>query len=137
MSLQPEPIGSIPEQTARVARAAFPGGNAYLRMRDELDSLVEDRDLAHLFPRRGQPAERPWRLALITMFQFVEDLSDRQAADAVRARIDWKYALGLDLDNPGFDHTVLSEFRSRLIDADAERLLFDLMLERFRRLGLL
>ena len=71
------------------------------------------------------------------MFQFVEDLSDRQAADAVRARIDWKYALGLDLDNPGFDHTVLSEFRSRLIDADAERLLFDLMLERFRRLGLL
>jgi len=106
-------------------------------MRDELESLVADSDLAHLFPRRGQPAERPWRLALITMFQFVEDLSDRQAADAVRARIDWKYALGLDLDNPGFDHTVLSEFRSRLIDGDAERLLFDLMLERFRRLGLL
>ncbi len=71
------------------------------------------------------------------MFQFVEDLSDRQAADAVRARIDWKYALGLDLDNPGFDHTVLSEFRGRLIDGAAERLLFDLMLERFRRLGLL
>jgi transposase len=71
------------------------------------------------------------------MFQFVEDLSDRQTADAVRARIDWKYALGLDLDNPGFDHTVLTEFRSRLIDGDAERLLFDLMLERFRQLGLL
>lgn len=137
MSLQPEPIGSIPEQTVRVAHAAFPGGNPYLRMRDELESLVEDRDLAHLFPRRGQPAERPWRLALITMFQFVEDLSDRQAADAVRARIDWKYALGLDLDNPGFDHTVLSEFRGRLIDAGAERLLFDIMLERFRRRGLL
>jgi transposase len=76
-------------------------------------------------------------LALITMFQFVEDLSDRQAADAVRARSDWKYALGLDLDNPGFDHAVVSEFRSRLIDGDAERLLFDLMLERFRKLGLL
>ncbi len=74
MSLQPEPIGSIPEQTARVAHAAFAAGNAYLRMRDELESLVEDHDLAHLFPRRGQPAERPWRLALITMFQFVEDL---------------------------------------------------------------
>src|ERR1051325_45054 len=72
--------------------------------------------------------ERPWRLALITMFQFVEDLSDRQAADAVRARIDWKYALGLDLDNPGFDHTVLSEFRGRLIDRGAERLLSDVML---------
>jgi transposase len=79
-------------------------------------------------------------LGLITIFQFVqfvEDLSDRQAADAVRARIDWKYALGLDLDNPGFDHTVLSKFRSRLVDGRAERLLFDLMLDRFRRLGLL
>jgi transposase len=81
---------------ARRSLAAMPN----LRMRDELGSQVEDRALAHLFPRRGQPAERPWRLALITMFQFVEDLSDRQAADAVRARIDWKYALGLDLDNP-------------------------------------
>ena len=110
MSLHPEPIGAIPEQTARVAHAAFPAGNPYVRMRDELESLIEDRDLAHLFPRRGQPAERPWRLALITIFQFAEDLSDRQAADAVRARIDWKYALGLELDNPGFDHTVLSEF---------------------------
>jgi hypothetical protein len=77
MSLHPEPIGAIPEQTARVAHAAFPAGNPYLRMRDELESLVEDRDMAHLFPRRGQPAERPWRLALITIFRFVEDLSDR------------------------------------------------------------
>ena len=61
MSLKPTPIEPVPEGTARVARAAFPGGNAYLRMRDELESLVEDRDVAHLFPRRGQPAERPWR----------------------------------------------------------------------------
>jgi hypothetical protein len=82
VSLQPEPIGFVPEQTARVAHAAFPAGNPYLRMRDEMESLVEDRELAHLFPRRGQPAERPWRLALITMLQFVEDLSERQAADA-------------------------------------------------------
>src|ERR1051326_4521277 len=101
----------------------------------ELELLVEERDLAHLFPRRGQPAARPWRLALITMFQFVEDLSDRQAAGAFRARIDWKYALGLDLDNPGFDHTVLSEFRGRLIDRGAERLLFDVMLERKAEIG--
>jgi transposase len=73
MSLHPEPIEAIPEQTARVAHAAFPAGNPYVRMRDELESLVEDRELAHLFPRRGQSAERPWRLALITIFQFVED----------------------------------------------------------------
>src|SRR5262245_31891616 len=63
------------------------------------------------------------RLPLVTIFQFVEDLSDRQAADAVRARIDWKYALGLELENPGFDHTVLSEFRGRLVQSGAERLL--------------
>src|SRR5918912_2986493 len=137
ISLPPEPIGSVPAETARVAKAAFPGRNPYLLMRDELGSLIEDQDLAHLFPKRGQPAERPWRLALITIFQFVENLSDRQAADAVRARIDWKYALGLELENPGFDHTVLSEFRGRLVQNGAERLLLDLLLERLRERGLL
>lgn len=59
-------------------------------MWDALQSLVEDRALAHLFPRRGRPAEAPWRLTLVTIFQFAEDLSDRQAADAVRGRIDWQ-----------------------------------------------
>jgi transposase len=137
MSLQPEAVGSVPEETARIARAAFPAGNPYLRMRDELASLVEDHDLAHLFPRRGRPAERPWRLALVTIFQFAEDLSDRQAADAVRSRIDWKYALALPLDDPGFDHTVLSEFRSRLRAGGADHLLLEVLLERFRQQGLL
>jgi transposase len=137
MSLHPEPIGPVPEETARIARAAFPAGNPYLRMRDELQVLVQDRDLTHLFPKRGQPAESPWRLALITLFQFAEDLSDRQAADAVRARIDWKYALALPLDDPGFDHTVLSEFRARLREGGAEQLLLDLLLARFRQQGLL
>ena len=103
MSLHPEPIGPVPAETARVARAAFPAGNAYLLMRDQLGSLIEDRNLFHLFPKRGQPAERPRRLALITVFQFVENLSDRQAADGVRGRMDWKYALGLELENAGFD----------------------------------
>jgi len=77
-------------------------------MRDELDSVFEDAQFATLFPTRGRPAEAPWRLALVTVFQFAEGLSDRQAADAVRGRIDWKYALSLDLTDPGFDHTVLS-----------------------------
>ena len=137
VSLHPEPIGPVPVETVRVAKAAFPAGNAYVVMRDELGSLIEDLHLAHLFPKRGQPAARPWRLAMITVFQFVENLSDRQAADAVRGRIDWKYALGLELENPGFDHTVLSEFRSRLVDSGAERLLLDLFLEQFRQHGLL
>lgn len=137
MSLHPHAPEPIPEETARIARAAFPTGTAYTRMRDHLEAIYRDEDFAHLFPVRGQPAEAPWRLALITIFQFAEDLSDRQAADAVRARIDWKYALSLDLADPGFDHTVLSEFRSRLVAGGAERLLFDVLLQRFRDLALL
>ncbi len=99
--------------------------------------IYQDEDFAHLFPARGKPAEAPWRLALVTIFQFAEDLSDRQAADAVRGRIDWKYALSLGLTDPGFDHTVLSEFRGRLVAGGAERLLLDVLLRRFRELALL
>jgi transposase len=85
MSLKPQIIGPVPELTAFVARAAFPDGNTYTRLRDELGTLYEDRDFAGLFPDRGQPALTPWRLAMVTLMQFLEDLSDRQAADAVRA----------------------------------------------------
>lgn len=95
MSLKPQPIGPVPELTAFVARAAFPDGNTYTRLRDELGTLYEDRDFAGLFPDRGQPALAPWRPAMVTLMQFLEDLSDRQAAEAIRSRIDWKYALGL------------------------------------------
>ena len=84
-------------------------------MRDAFGAMFTDDDFAALFPRRGQPAEAPWRLALVLVMQYVEDLSDRQAADAVRSRIDWKYALSLELTDPGFDSTVLSEFRTRLV----------------------
>ncbi len=92
---------------------------------------------ADLFPTRGQPAAAPWRLALVTLFQFAEDLSDRQAADAVRARIDWKYALSLDLTHPGFDHTVLSEFRGRLVAGEAGEVLLERLLACCRERGLL
>jgi transposase len=77
---------------------------------------------------QGQPAQPPWRLALVTLLQFAEGLSDRQAANAVRSRIDWKYALRLELTDPGFDASVLSEFRTRLITGEAESLLFDTLL---------
>ena len=136
MSLKPQPIGPVPELTAFVARAAFPEGNTYTRLRDELGALYEDRDFAGLFPDRGQPALAPWRLAMVTLMQFLEDLSDRQAADAVRSRIDWKYALGLELTDPGFDFSALSEFRSRLIAGGSEKLLLDKMLQRLRARGL-
>ena len=136
MSLRPAPVPPVPDETARVARAAFPGGNLYLRMRDEWDTIFDDAQFGSLFPCRGRPAEAPWRLALVTIFQFAEGLSDRQAADAVRGRIDWKYALSLELTDRGFDHTVLSEFRTRLLGSGAETLPLDLLVTRCRDLGL-
>jgi len=116
MSMHPQPIPAIPEETVQVARAVLPKGNVFLRMRDELGTLFTDEDFRDLFPTRGQPAEAPWRLALITLMQYAEGLTDRQAADAVGTRIDWKYVLSLELTDPGFDFSVLSEFRSRLLE---------------------
>ncbi|HYY83625.1 MAG TPA: IS1182 family transposase [Beijerinckiaceae bacterium] len=136
MSLHPMPIGEIPNETMRVARAAFPKGTLATRLRDEFADLFEDADFHALYPSRGQPGLAPWRLALVTVFQFVEQLSDRRAADAVRARIDWKYALGLELTDPGFHFSVLAEFRARLVAGRAEHLLLDKMLERFKQRGL-
>lgn len=136
MCLHPRSVDPVPEETARVARAAFPKGTLYMTMRDTLGEVFEDEDFAHLFPRRGQPAMAPCRLALVTIMQFAEGLSDRQAADAVRARIDCKYALSLELDDPGFDASVLSEFRTRLLEGGSESLLFDHLLERFREMKL-
>jgi transposase len=107
MSLRPAEIAPVPAMTAQVAAAAFPRGCAAMRMRDELGAIYDDQMFSSLFPARGQPAHSPWRLALVTVLQFVEGLADRQAADAVRGRIDWRYALGLDLSDPGFDFSVL------------------------------
>jgi transposase len=137
MSLQPHASYPIPEETQRVARAAFPRGNLYMQVADRLGPLYQDRQFSTLFPSRGQPAEAPARLALATLLQCAEGLSDRQAADAVRSRIDWKYVLGLDLTDPGFDHTVLSEFRARLVTGEAEHLLLDTLLTLARTQGLL
>src|ERR671932_1620357 len=123
-----EPIGPVPEETARVARAAFPRGTRWMRLRDELGVLYEDATFRPLFSTRGRPAEAPWRLALVNVMQFAGHLSDRQAADAVRARIDWKCLLGLELDDPGFDASVLSEFRTRLLAGGLEQRLLDALL---------
>ena len=135
MSLHCQPVPAIPEETARVAQAAFSKGNLYLRMRDELGSLYCDEDFAVLYPQRGQPTESPWRLALISVMQFMENLSDRQAAEAVRARIDWKYVLSLDLTDTGFDFSILSEFRSRLIAGGQEAQLLNRLLEQCQTKG--
>lgn len=137
MSLKPEPIPPIPEETERVAKAVFPKGNIYMRIRDEIGTFYQDKQFTILYPSQGQPAECPWRLALICVMQFVENLSDRQAAEAVRARIDWKYALSLELTDPGFDYSILSEFRSRLLDGGIEQELLDTMLTVFKARGLI
>ena len=138
MSLRPQVTYLVPEETARVARAAFPKGtNLYMRMRDQLGSIFDDQQFADLFSFTGQPALSPHRLALVSIMQFAEGLSDQQAADAVRTRIDWKYALSLDLTDPGFDSSVLSEFRTRLLAGGAEALLFETVAALLTELGLL
>jgi len=116
--------------------ASFPRGNAYLRVYDALGPIYSNPQFAALFPKGGQPAVAPAQLALVTIFQFAEGLSDRQAADAVRGRIDWKYALCLELEDPGFDASVLSEFRARLIAEGAETVLFETLLAALKEAGL-
>ena len=137
MSLKPEPIDSVPEETTRIARAAYPKGNIYMQLRDAFGTIYQDEQFADLYPRRGQPAEAPWRLALVSVMQFREGLSDRQAANAVRGHLDWKYLLGLELSDPGFDYSVLSAFRQRLLTNEKDLLIFDLFLTQLRERGYL
>src|SRR3989440_9621063 len=135
MSLRPHALEPVPEETARVAHAAFPKGNPYLLLRDTLGTIFRDDDFATCFPLDGQPGLPPWRLALVTIMQFRENLGDRQAAEAVRARIDWKYLLSLELTDPGFDFSVLSALRDRLLASSAEALLLEKLLECCRAMG--
>ncbi|MFF0116826.1 IS1182 family transposase [Streptomyces prasinus] len=116
---------------------ACPKGTAAMLIRDRLAEVFRDEDFADLYPQDGRPALSPARLALVTVLQFTEHLSDRLAAEAVRTRLDWKYALGLALDDPGFDHSVLCEFRARLVAGDAAERVLNLMLRRLVEAGLL
>ena len=125
MSLQPQGLEPIPQATSRLAHKSSPKGTVIMRLRDALGPIYQDEAFAELFPRRGRPAEAPWRLALVTVFQALENLSDRQAAQMVALRMDWKYALSLAPEDEGFDYSVLSQFRQRLIEQGAE----DLVLE--------
>lgn len=137
MSLKPQPIEPVPESTVRVARAAFATGNPSVTRRDQFGTIFDDADFLDLYDHEGQPGLSPWRLALVTMMQCRENLSDRQAAEAVRGRIDWKYVLALERTDPGFDHSVLCEFRGRLFSGNAEERLLDTLLEHCRASGLL
>ena len=136
MCLHPASIPPVPEETARVAHAAFRKGNIYLKLREELGVLYKDEDFAALYAQQGRPGESPWRLALITIMQFIENLSDRQAAESVRSRIDWKYLLSLPLEDSGFDFLVLSEFRGRLLEGGESQKLLGKLLESCQQQGL-
>jgi transposase len=136
MSMLPQPWPEVPPETARVARAAFRKGARAIRARDELGAWCQDADFAGCYQVAGRPGISPAQLAMVSVLQFCENLTDRQAADAVRGQLDWKYCLGLELEDPGFDFSVLSEFRGRLIAGGADRLVFDLLLARFIERGL-
>lgn len=126
---------TIPEETRRISRRAFPKGNVYMTMRDEIGLIYEDSQFAHLFSHAGRPGEAPGFLALVMIMQYMEGLSDEQTADQVRARIDWKYALGLTIDDAGFHHDVLRRFRERLIAGGEEEVLLNHMLTHFQGKG--
>jgi transposase len=137
VSLRAGEWGRVPVETVRVARAAFPKGSPAIRLRDALGAVFTDTDFADLFPRRGRPGLSPALLTMVLLLQYTEDLSDRQAVVAVAARIDWKYALGLELTDTGFDHSVLSEFRDRLVEGEAGQRVLDGVLAAARKKGLL
>jgi transposase len=128
---------SGPRRNRPMCPQRFPTGNLVMRISDDLEMLFHDFDFAELFPPQGQPALAPTRLALVTLLQFMEGLTDRQAADAVRTRLDWKSLLCLELTDRGFDHSVLSEVRSRLLAHQAECILVDAILEIARKHDLL
>src|SRR5919197_573797 len=129
MTWRPHPLPPVPEATAAVVKAAFPKGNLYVDLRTEFGTLYDDTLFADLYSRRGCPvAIAPWRLALVTVMQYIEGLTDRQAADAVRRCIDWKYTLSLELSDPGFHFTLFHDFRERLLAHDGAQRLLDTFL---------
>jgi transposase len=129
MSLQPRPWPVPAGEIAAAVRAMYRGRRAPLPVviRDELGEVFADERFAEAFADRGTPGWSPGRLALVTALQMVENLTDRQAAEAVRDKISWKYALGLELIDTGFDFSVLSEFRTRVAEHGLEAVALDLL----------
>ena len=137
MSLKIQPPRAMPADTGAVGRALLKESSPYRLIGEQLYAEFRDEDFADLFSIEGQPGISPTILAFVTVFQFLEKLSDRQAAENLRMRIDWKYALHLPLDYAGFDYSVLSEFRDRLLQHQAEGRVFEQLLTKFCSLGLI
>lgn len=130
---EPDPV------VAAAIRAKYAGRRVPLAVavRDRLGQWLADEVFAAAFGVRGRPGWPPSRLAVITVLQMLEDLGDRQAAEAVRTRLDWQYLLGLGLADPGFDHSVLSEFRGRVAEHGLEEAVLDALLARLAADGLI
>ena len=129
---EPDPV------VAAAIRAKYAGRRVPLAVavRDRLGQWMADELFAAAFGVRGRPGWPPSRLAVVTVLQMAGELTDREAAEAVRTRLDWQYLLGLGLADPGFDHSVLSEFRGRVAEHRLEEAVLDALLARLAADGL-
>lgn len=125
----------VPAKTAELAQKVFKRGNIYVQMRDDLGVIFENEMFRSLFSHVGRPAEAPGNLALILVMQYMEKLSDRQAAEQVGARIDWKYILGLKLEDEGIRYQILTDFRKRIVEGDKVEFLLNTILEQLEEKG--
>ena len=137
MTLRERDLSAMPADIAAIGQQVLGADDPYRVIGEQLADLVEDAQFAGLYEPRGRAAVSPSLLALVTLFQFLEDLPDREAARAVVVRLDWKYALHLPLGNAGFDFSCLSYFRRRLVEHEQSRLVFEVLLTRIRALGFL
>ena len=137
MCLKVQPPSQMPDETRRIGQHLLDEKNIYRLIGDELFTKLREQDFADLYPSEGQPGLSPVLLAFVTVFQFIEKLPDRQAAESLRMRLDWKYALHLPLEYAGFHYSVLSEFRDRLIAGKAEGRVFEMLVAQIRELGLI
>ena len=137
MCLKIRPPWPMPEETRRIGKNLLDKGDPFRLIGDQLFEKLNEEEFADLYSSEGKPGISPVILAFVSVFEFMERLADRQAAQALRMRLDWKYALHLPLDYKGFDFSVLSEFRDRLLEGQAEARVFEKLVEQIRELGLI
>ena len=137
MCLKVQPPWPMPTETGKIGQKLLPENDVYRLIGDRLFAQLNEAEYADLYSNEGKPGISPILLAFVTVFQFMEKLADRQAIRALRMRLDWKYALHLPLEYEGFDFSVLSEFRDRLIRGQAEGRVFEKLVEQIRGMGLI
>ena len=135
MSLKPQPPRPMPPDIAAWGTKHLASDSPYKLIGDTLFEQIRDEDFADLYPRDGQPSISPVLLSFVTIFQSLENLSDRKTVYNLRFRLDWKYALHLEPSYRSFDHTVLSEFRQRLLKHGAESRVFNAIFAQLKQLG--